>query len=272
MANKLTITYNGSKIVDEAEISGSANITYNGSTIATVAAGETKTLNTNGKYASTNIVVGGKTLNCANKIMGSNVKVEVVTGWDPSAHHRVGGRVFYDNGGSNNYTFYTQDGTVITDTSISGLANAYYYDKSGSGADRFYVFNNKLVESKIWGKYGTQIGSSGVPPYRTNTIGSGKLNTQACLSTTGWESNSIFKYIIGCNNNSLNGCSDWFIASQAEQAKLIESGLVNWYSSKYIWSSVEDNSNRAYLWYYDYSGWYYYRKDNNFACFAARAF
>ena len=77
MANKLTVTYNGSNIINGIEISGDAAVTYNGSTLATVTAGQTKTLNCLSKAMATNVVVGGKTLNCAGKLMASNVVVKL---------------------------------------------------------------------------------------------------------------------------------------------------------------------------------------------------
>ena len=266
MSNKLTVTYKNTPIINEKEIEGDAVVSYKGSTVQTISAGEEVKLNTKDKYTSDFITIAGEKLNTAGKIIKDFINISVVTGWDPSAHHRVGGRIFYDNGGSNTYTFYTQDGTVITDTSISGLANAYYYDKSGSGADRFYVFNSNLQASRQWGKYGTSIGIT------RDGIGKGKTNTATALTQTGWESNSIFGYIIQCNNNSLSGCSDWFIASQAEQTKLRESGLVDWYSSNSIWSSVESDRDYAYYWRYAFSNWGFTVKGLNNACFAARSF
>lgn len=76
MATKLTITRNGTST--SYEISGStAAIVYNGSTLATLSPGQTKTLNCANKVAATNIVIGGKTLNCGGKLMPTNVVVKL---------------------------------------------------------------------------------------------------------------------------------------------------------------------------------------------------
>lgn len=71
------ITYNGNEISSTDE-TAPVSITYGGSTIVSVEEGESKTLNCNGLYMDTNLVVGSKTLLCANKIMASSVGIEVV--------------------------------------------------------------------------------------------------------------------------------------------------------------------------------------------------
>lgn len=69
------ITYNGTTISSKSE-SGSINITYNGSTIASGISG-TKTLNCAGKIMASDVVIGLTTLNCANKFMDANIVVTV---------------------------------------------------------------------------------------------------------------------------------------------------------------------------------------------------
>lgn len=129
------------------------------------------------------------------------------------------------------------------------------------------MYNSTLKESVQWGKRGTSIGIT------SDGIGKGKTNTATALKKTGWESSSIFAYIQTMRNNKVGDCDDWFIASKAEQDKLKASGLVDWYSNYYIWSSVESEADYAYYW----------RNDNNFwidefkqfakpYCFGARAF
>ncbi len=189
-------------------------INYNNSTIATI--------DSSGSWTKS-------TLNCKDKYMVSNITIT-----PPPPPMLVGGRIYYDDGDNGaTYTFYDANGNVISDTSISGLANAVSYNISGTPTkDRFYVFNNNLQTNKRWGKNGTSISGT------LDGIGKGKVNTNICLATTGWESDSIFTYIQTWNTNNLNGCNDWYIASNAEQDKLKSSNLVNWYSSNHIWSSV----------------------------------
>ena len=209
-------------------------------------------------------------------------RAQVITGFDPSAHHRVGGRIFYDNGAnSNTYTFYTEDGIVITDLSISGLTNAYYYDKSGSDADRFYAYDNTthitggvsvtdgITDKEIYWDYHmrNKIGIT------TDGIGRGKTNTATALAfVSDWGNRDIWSYIKNCNNDNLNGCNDWFIMSKVEQDKLRESGLVDWYNSENIWSSVEYDFGNARYWRYYGSDWGSNYKDYYNCAFAGRAF
>lgn len=66
-ASTLDVTYNSTKIIDSLEVTPPVAVTYNGSTIATLNAGDTKTLDILGsdnkpKILSTPIVIGGKTI------------------------------------------------------------------------------------------------------------------------------------------------------------------------------------------------------------------
>lgn len=72
----LTVTYNGSNIIDGAEVEDNVAITYNGATIVTVGEG-TKTLKCADKVMKSDLVMGGKTLKCAGKLMASDVEVTV---------------------------------------------------------------------------------------------------------------------------------------------------------------------------------------------------
>ena len=182
----------------------------------------------------------------------------------------IGGRIFYDDGDNGaEYKFYDINNNEITDISISGLANAVSYKIKGEPTkDRFYAFNNDLRTSIYWGYYGTTTGIT------ANAIGSGKTNTQTILDRgvpTDYTPN-IWGYIKECRDNLLNGCDDWFIASMAEQDKLRASGLVSWYGSQRVWSSVEYSSNFAYYWYSNRSFWDNNYKRNGLCAFAARAF
>lgn len=73
----LDVTYNGSKIIDSEEVTPPVAVTYNGSTIATLNEGDTKTLSCNGKVMQSDVIIGGKTLQCNGKVMASDVVVEV---------------------------------------------------------------------------------------------------------------------------------------------------------------------------------------------------
>ena len=74
----MDVTYNGTKIIDSLEVTPPVDVTYNGSTIATLNAGNTKTLQCNGKVMASNIGIGGKTLQCSGKLMTSDIVVELL--------------------------------------------------------------------------------------------------------------------------------------------------------------------------------------------------
>ncbi len=190
----------------------------------------------------------------------------------------IGGRVFYvnpDGGSGATYTFYDENYNEITDQTVSGLANAVYYSKTGTSAsDKFYVYDTTNgLSTNEWGYYGTETGAT------SNTIGSGKTNT-AMIFAKGiqeWGDDdpslpTVWKYISDMRTNKVGGCDDWFVASEAEQALLKSSGLVTWYSNNNIWSSVESSSTNVWCWRCSSSGWYSYGKYGTYCVFGCRAF
>ena len=74
----MDVTYNGTKIIDSLEVTPPVDVTYNGSTIATLNAGNTKTLQCSDKVMASNIGIGDKTLQCSGKLMASDIVVELV--------------------------------------------------------------------------------------------------------------------------------------------------------------------------------------------------
>lgn len=69
---KVTITYNGA-VISEAEETAPVTVRYHGSTIATLGAGENKTLSCGGKYMRSDLIIGSKTLSCGGKKMASDL-------------------------------------------------------------------------------------------------------------------------------------------------------------------------------------------------------
>lgn len=53
----LNVTYNSTKIIDSLKVTPLVSVTYNGSTIATLNFGDTKTLQCSGKVMASDIVV-----------------------------------------------------------------------------------------------------------------------------------------------------------------------------------------------------------------------
>lgn len=78
MANRGTITYNG-KTISTEDRDGSFAVYYDGIMKANIAAGHSQTLNCAGKLMKTNVVIGGKTLNCAKYKMATDVVIAVVS-------------------------------------------------------------------------------------------------------------------------------------------------------------------------------------------------
>lgn len=69
---KVTITYNGA-VISEAEETAPVTVQYHGSTIATLGAGESRTLSCGGKYMRSDLIIGSKTLSCGGKKMASDL-------------------------------------------------------------------------------------------------------------------------------------------------------------------------------------------------------
>lgn len=76
MANKSTVTYNGS-VISEAEEEGNVKVVYDGKTLAEISAGGNKTVLCAGKIMQKNLLIGGKTILCAMKKMATNIVVDV---------------------------------------------------------------------------------------------------------------------------------------------------------------------------------------------------
>lgn len=71
MSNILTINRCGQ--ATEYEIPGNAAIVYNGATLGSLIAGQSKTLKTASTRCATDISIGGKTLQCAGMVMVQDV-------------------------------------------------------------------------------------------------------------------------------------------------------------------------------------------------------
>ena len=119
----MDVTYNGTKIIDSLEVTPPVDVTYNGSTIATLNAGNTKTLQCNGKVMASNIGIGGKTLQCSGKLMASDIVVELV------------------GSATSGETWYFNDRISITDT------GELYVNFTSNGVE--YIAFYKQFESSI---------------------------------------------------------------------------------------------------------------------------
>lgn len=169
----------------------------------------------------------------------------------------IGGRIFYidpsDNGAT--YSFYNNNGSKITNQTVSGLANAAYYSVSGTPTkDKFYAYctndgtptGSILIGSSLqWGGQGESQGTT------ADTIGSGKTNSATLVNKLGNTSGTIWYWIKNTLNQALkNGCNDWFIGSKAEMDQLRTSGTsgASAFNNDYLWTSVEYSGSYAYKW------------------------
>ena len=107
----MDVTYNGTKIIDSLEVTPPVDVTYNGSTIATLNAGNTKTLQCNGKVMVSNISIGGKTLQCSGKLMTSDIVVELVGS-------ATSGETWYFN----DTIGYPNNGSIVVNFTSNGVA------------------------------------------------------------------------------------------------------------------------------------------------------
>ena len=59
---------------------------------------------------------------------------------------KVGGIIYYINTSSTNtYTFYNSSGTVVSAPSVGSDYTNYYYTKSGSSVDKYYIYNQNAI-------------------------------------------------------------------------------------------------------------------------------
>ena len=191
-------------------------------------------------FASIDNPNGKVKLNTKNKLVSDFITVESnIEEWAGDIvlpHLSIGGRIFYDNGDNGaTYIFYdATDNIVAYDGTITSLSNATQYSIIGTPTkDRFYVYDTTYnLSAGTWGKFNITTGIT------ADTIGSGKTNTATMMSMN--PDGTMWTWLRDTvNANSTGGCNDWYIGSMAEQNKLRTSGLVDWYSSNNIWSSVE---------------------------------
>lgn len=222
----------------------------------------------------------------------------------------IGGRIFHiessDNGAS--YIFFDEHGRILNPSSYvdsSGIehlnadcANVVGYIKKGtSTADKFYVVgkdgddNMGVSPVKHWTYHnGTDWVNEELGT--VDGIGKGKSNTELIMtkdsgayikSAEGTQTlDTLWKWLKTIRDANTNGCSDWFIGSNAEIEKLRTvldaegNNLTTWFNQTggyYLWSSFEASSSAAWIWHYYSQYWGSYSKnDTDNRGFAVRAF
>ena len=129
----------------------------------------------------------------------------------------------------------------------------------------------------------------------SNDRGLGKTNTKIIMSKDNGayitaDSNgipTIWYKLQQVRNARVGGCDDWYVPSRGEILILkdaiklgdITGGNVarslykeSIFFNKYLWSSSEYSSQRAWWWHYCYQNWYHYHKSNINSVFFTRSF
>lgn len=143
-------------------------------------------------------------------VMGK--KYDVPMSLPPDDAKPLGGKIFYidptDNGAT--YTFYDASGNKVKGTTVSELASAKYYIKTGaSTSDKVYVYYPEAYSNLQWGFYNIETTSN----YNAD-IGGGKENTSSILSRTDIETDSIWAKLIEVREET--GIEDLYIPSVSE--------------------------------------------------------
>lgn len=201
----------------------------------------------------------------------------------PTTMHPVGGKIFFidDTAAGATYHFYDSSGNEIQDISVGDEPTSYSVEGTPT-KDKFYVFNNQLLTSKVWTYQ--QDGDWVYNLLGTSTdVGQGRNNTDIVMAADEGkyvaQSNSIWHYLdIANTTDKPGGCDDWFVPSKDEADKLrlaVDSDgntLVTWFTNNYIWSSSENNNVAPWYWHYSYQAWSYYYKNDTNGVFWTRSF
>ena len=206
----------------------------------------------------------------------------------------VGGTIFYiDDTAGGEYQFFDADGNIIKNIKVGD--RPYYYRVIKKGfKDKYYVYHDKVYDNVRWtywkdNDYVYEFLNT------SNDRGLGKTNTETVMSKDNGayitsDSNgipTIWYKLQQVRNAKVGGCDDWFVPSRGEILILkdaiklgdITGGNVagslykeSIFSNKYLWSSSEYSSQRAWWWHYCYQTWYQYHKSNINSVIFTRAF
>ena len=241
-------------------------------------------VSTSATYTPTLAAGTGSLALTINGVSVGTSSLTISTPAEPSGEQLpIGGAIFYDAGDNGaTYTFYDSSGSVISDTSISGLQNAVSYKVSGNPSkDRFYAVYPNMLNSgnyAYWGfYYNADIKSSRGNIVSTGTaIGTGKTATQAILNyidtyassetasstkpssdisqsshsgynlykNCGTSRNYLWDVFRDWKSTSPEGLDDWFIPSKDEMNQIASNASI-------ISSTAPEISNEvsnSYMW------------------------
>ena len=208
----------------------------------------------------------------------------------------VGGTIFYiDDTADGVYEFLDVHGKVIENIQVGD--RPYYYRVIKKGPkDKFYVYHDDIYKDLrwTWAYYGGK-GYAYESLSTSKNTGSGKINTRIAV-TKGCgiyvtpDSNklpTIWYRLQQVRSDKGTGCDDWFVPSIDELELLrlaIKSGSVTGgiiagssynnsvFNNRWIWSSSEFLSQRAWYWHYANQCWDGGNKGLDFSVIFIRTF
>ena len=206
----------------------------------------------------------------------------------------VGGTIFYiDETADGVYEFFDEDGNLLKNVQVGDKPYSYRVIKKGF-KDKYYVYHDKVYDNVRWAYWKD---NDYVYEFlnTSNDGGLGKTNTETVMSKDSGayitsDSNgipTIWYKLQQVRNARVGGCDDWFVPSRGEILILkdaiklgdITGGIIagssyneSIFITKWLWSSSEYNSQRAWHWSDYYQTWYYYYKSNIDSVFFIRAF
>ena len=207
---------------------------------------------------------------------------------------RVGGTIFFiDDTADGEYQFFDTWGNPVENVQVGDRPYYYRVVKKGS-KDKFYVYHDDIYKDLRW-TYFENKGYAYESLSTSKNTGSGKANTEIVIakdSGTYVRANSnrlptIWFRLQQVRSDKGTGCDDWFVPSIDELELLrlaIKSGSVTGgiiagssynnsvFNNRWIWSSSEFLSQRAWYWHYANQCWDGGNKGLDFSVIFIRAF
>lgn len=207
---------------------------------------------------------------------------------------RVGGTIFFiDDTADGEYQFFDTWGNPVENVQVGDRPYYYRVVKKGS-KDKFYVYHDDIYKDLRW-TYFEEKGYAYESLSTSKNTGSGKVNTEIVIakdSGTYVRANSnrlptIWFRLQQVRSDKGTGCDDWFVPSIDELELLrlaIKSGSVTGgiiagssynnsvFNNRWIWSSSEFLSQRAWYWHYANQCWDGGNKGLDFSVIFIRAF
>lgn len=206
----------------------------------------------------------------------------------------VGGTIFYiDDTADGEYQFFDTWGNLIENVQVGDRPYYYKIIKKGS-KDKYFVYYDEVFDKLRW----TYCEGNDYVHESLSTsknIGSGKTNTEIVMAKDSGtyvtpDSNrlpTVWHRLQQVRSDKGTGCDDWFIPSIDELELLrlaIKSGSVTGgtiagssynnsvFNSKWLWSSSEFLSQRAWYWHRVHQCWDGGNKGLDFSVLFIRAF